>query len=427
MLFGTDGVRDLAVNLLNNGIAFKVGRATASLKNQPVIAVAFDTRVSGRAIEAQFIEGALCSGARIVQCGLLPTPALAYVTYLCGADYGVMISASHNPPEYNGIKIFTGEGNKLSLAEEEKIDGICECGEFLSGTGYVCDGTSYRRDYIDRTVRSINSDFSGLKISLDCCYGATAKIAPRIFKKLGAEVLPLCNGYNGNLVNVFSGATNVDYLVNNMKGDLGFSFDGDGDRVIGVTADKRIVDGDRMLYLSAKDMLARCELEPKIVVGTKMTNMALEESLENRGVKLLRADVGDKYVLEQMKKTGAVLGGEQSGHIIYKNEIATGDGILAAAYMTKLFKEGYDFNEFVPYPQIQRNYRAEKSVLETAEFNEKISAVKDKIFGNGRILIRPSGTEPVIRVLVEGKNDEITKSIFIQIDNIIQKLVKKAT
>ncbi len=421
MLFGTDGVRDLATTLLNDNIAYSVGRATASLKNQPIIAVAFDTRESGRVIERQFIEGATAAGARIIECGLLPTPALAYITYLAGADYGVMISASHNPPEYNGIKIFTGEGNKLSLAEEEEIEEIIKCERYVSGFGYESDGTSYRKDYIDRIVRLAGANFKGLKITLDCCFGATAKIAPRIFQKLGAEVTALCNSYNGRLVNVYSGATNIDYLKNNTSGDIGFSFDGDGDRVLGVSADQRIIDGDCMLYFLAKDMLQKNALTPKIVVGTKMTNMALCENLENRGVEVVRAAVGDKYVLELMKKTGAVLGGEQAGHIIVKNEISTGDGILAAVLITKLYSQGINLSEFVPYPQIQRNYKAKREILENPTLQAEIKAVEEKICGNGRILIRPSGTEPLIRLLVEGKNSGIVRDIFIQLDNIIKK------
>ena len=421
MLFGTDGVRDLATILLNENIAYKVGRATASLKKQPVIAVAFDTRESGRAVEQQFIDGALMAGARIIECGLLPTPALAYIAYLSGADYGVMISASHNPPEYNGIKIFTGEGNKLSLEEERQIEEIVDGQNYGSGSGYVCDGTSYRRDYINRVIKIADTDFSKIKITLDCCFGATAKIAPRVFQKLGADVTALCNTYNGKLVNVYSGATNIDYLKNNIKGGLGFSFDGDGDRVIGVTADKKTLDGDYMLYFLAKDMLKNNVLNPKIVIGTKMTNMALCENLENRGVEVKRADVGDKYVLEIMKQTGAVLGGEQAGHIIIKNEIATGDGILAAVLMTKLYQGGANFDEFVPYPQILRNYKADREILENPELKCKIKEIEDKIKTNGRILIRPSGTEPLVRLLVEGKNNDYTKDIFIQLDNIIKK------
>lgn len=424
MLFGTDGVRDLATKILNENIAFKIGRATASLKKRAVIAVAFDTRLSGRAIAQQFTDGVIASGGRVIECGLLPTPALAYATKLSGADYGVEISASHNPPEYNGIKIFDGGGNKISLEEEALIEEIFDTGAYGGGAGTVCDGTKYKGDYINHITELIDCDFRGIKVTLDCCYGAAALIAPKIFRKLGAQVTALCNSYNGKLVNVLGGATNIDYLKNNMRGDIGFAFDGDADRVIGVTAEKTVIDGDCMLYFLSKSMLEEGRLEPKTVVGTKMTNMSLGEALEKRGVRLLKADVGDKYVLELMQKTGAVLGGEQSGHIIYKNYITTGDGILAAALMTKLFKKGVNFNEYRPYPQKLKNYRADRSLMKNDGFLAEIAEVEKNISGAGRILVRASGTEPLIRILIEGKNMEFVREISIITEKIMQKYSK---
>lgn len=424
MLFGTDGVRDIAANILNNDVALKLGKATASLKKGAKIAVAFDTRLSGKAIESQFIEGVLAAGGRVVECGLMPTPCLAYITYLSGSDYGAMISASHNPPEYNGIKIFDGGGNKLSLQEENKVEEIYNAEKFLTGCGEFTDGTFYRKGYIDRVVKEIDCDFSGVEVSLDCCFGATAHIAPKIFKKLGAKVYGLCNSYNGKLVNVYSGATHTDYLVANTKSRLGFTFDGDGDRVIGVL-DGAEIDGDCMLYYIAKYLDAEGKLTPPVVVGTKMTNTRLSEIMENHGVELLRADVGDKYVLEMMKSSGAVLGGEQAGHIIIKNEIATGDGILAAAYMTKYFVNGDSLTEYVPYPLMKRNYRVNLDILTDVRFLEEMKLIELQLEGSGRCLLRKSGTEPLIRVLVEGKNAAFVGEIIAQIDALMVKYCRK--
>ncbi|MDR1905643.1 MAG: phosphoglucosamine mutase [Clostridiales bacterium] len=436
MFFGTDGIRGKALYFFDDNLAYRVGRALVGRRaGRKKVVIARDTRLSGEKIEAEVIRGLSEYDSEVYDLGIMPTMAVSNILKQINADYGVMISASHNPPEYNGIKIFDRTGQKLSLEEEKDIENalISPCGvqknianeRVAPKEGRIIEYTKAREMYSSFLLKRCAVKLDGCKIKLDCCFGACAKIAPAIFAEAGAEVIKLADEYDGSLINVETGSTNIDFLKANMNGGdyIGFAFDGDGDRMLAATPDGFIIDGDRVLYILTLYFKKLGILKNNAVVGTLMTNYGFEKALNEIGVELIRVDVGDKYVIERMNKGGYVLGGETSGHIIINEngDGETGDGILAALMLTKALRElRINMNEvptlYFAYPQKTVNIKAsdnEKArLLCVTELKTAEELCREKIKGRGRVLIRPSGTEDKIRITAEGDSEEIVDEVL---------------
>lgn len=404
--FGTDGIRALANSLLNDRIPFCLGAVLSSRAKK--IVVARDVRLSSLAIERQLIEGLTLGDCDILLCGELPTPALSYITDIENADYGVMITASHNPPEYNGLKVFERGGGKLSTDKEAEMDeAVFKRQKTLrlvrgkaNGRISVFEGAE---NFYKRHVVSLFSRLDGLKVALDCARGSMASLAAEAFESAGAIVVnALNNTRDGERVNVKCGATNLDYFLTTVNEDeIGFSFDGDGDRVMGVYKGK-ILDGDGMLYALATDMQSQDTLKNNAVCGTIMSNGALEKELAFKGITLFRSDVGDKYVMEKMRAVGSVLGGETSGHIITP-KAPTGDGLITAFSIAEYLKKYKILPLITPYPSLSFNIpsAAPAQEVKKKEFVALIENAKAFLGENGKLIVRPSGTEPVVRITVE--------------------------
>jgi len=432
-LFGTDGVRGVANTELSADLAFKLGQAgalvlAAETKHKPIILIGKDTRISCDMLEGAMIAGICSVGADVVSLGVIPTPAVAYLTRLYKADAGVVISASHNTFEFNGVKFFNGDGFKLADDVEDKIehciknelDGLeLPVGDKV-GRHSVCG--SALADYVGYLKPICSEGLSGLKVALDCANGAAYEAAPALFRELGADVAVVGEAPDGMNINASCGSTHIDGLLKltvESGADVGFAFDGDADRVLASDENGRLVDGDALMALIASDLAGKGRLRGGAVVATVMSNLGLELAMSKIGVKLIRAPVGDRYVLEEMQKASCVFGGEQSGHIIYTELGTTGDGVASAlmainilAAQKKKFSE--IANIMTAMPQVQRNARVanEKKYrfLEDDVVKGKCGEIESKFGGEGRVVIRPSGTEPLVRVMIEAKDiDVITK------------------
>ena len=416
-LFGTDGIRGIVGSTLTHELAFACGRALSAIRERPHIVIGRDTRVSGEYLTLAIACGAVRGGAAVTDLGVVPTAGVSYLVRLLGADFGVVISASHNPREYNGIKIFDSRGYKLSDADEALIereilnrtDKIeCVAGRFLSDSSHV-------RAYEDFLVSCAPHRLDGLSVALDCADGAACAIAPRVFERLGARVCAINATGNGERINDGSGALYPEGLsgeVRRMCADVGFAFDGDADRLIAVGRDGSIIDGDMMIYMFARHMNEQGRLKKNTVVGTVQTNMGIERALADRGIKLVRTDVGDKYVLERLLTDGLSLGGEQSGHIIFTDLHSTGDGILSAIMAASLMIEtrrGLEELFDAPlYPQrsIGVTVSDKQKIIADPRLFAEVEAVRSELGDGGRMLVRASGTEPKIRVSVESWDGE---------------------
>lgn len=424
-LFGTDGIRGIANRDLTPELAFKIGRAGAyvlSKGKKGRILVGKDTRISGDMLEAAITAGICSIGLDVVSLGIIPTPAVAYLAKKYNALAGVVISASHNPVEYNGIKFFNESGFKLNDEVEDEIERYILSDEDISlrpvkeGVGRVIVDTNAYRDYMEHLKGTINSDFSGLKIAVDCGNGAVYKIAPEILKELGAEVVVINDKPNGVNINVKCGSTNpsmIQSLVVESKADIGLSFDGDADRLIAVDEKGNIIDGDHILAICGTYLYENGTLKNSTVVGTIMTNIGLDIYLKSKGINIVKTAVGDRYVLEEMLANDYVLGGEQSGHIIFLEHSTTGDGLLTALQLINVMKEtnkkASELNSLMTsFPQVLVNakVRNEKknSYLEDEQIRAEIEKVENMLKGQGRVVIRPSGTEPLVRVMIEGED-----------------------
>jgi len=431
-LFGTDGVRGVANLELTCDIAFKLGQAGAyvltSEKHKPKILVGRDTRVSGDMLEAAMVAGICSVGAEAVLVGVLPTPAIAYLTRHYGADAGVVISASHNPVEYNGIKFFDGNGYKLPDALENRIESIIlDHAEELPVPTGVEVGRLVRvknaaRDYIDFLKTTIDVDLKGMKIALDCANGASYEVAPAVFRELGAEVCALYHSPDGTNINDQCGSTHPSHLqdyVLETGADVGLAFDGDADRLIAVDEHGRIVDGDKIMVICGLDMKERGVLAHNTVVSTIMSNLGFDIALRKAGCGFIKTAVGDRYVLEKMLEEGYNIGGEQSGHIIFLDYSTTGDGLITALQLLSVMaRKKQKLSELASVmevlPQVLVNARVSNDKKRDYEKDEiiqrEIQAIERKFMENGRVVIRPSGTEPLVRVMIEGKDkDEIEK------------------
>jgi phosphoglucosamine mutase len=396
--FGTDGVRGVVGQDLTPELVERLGRACALWSGRGRVFVGRDTRGSGPELEDAFAGGVASAGGNAVLAGVLPTPAVA----LLALDLGAVISASHNPPEYNGVKLFDGEGRKLTDAAEEEIEALldAEPGEEPGEIDRVGIATD---SYFEHIVERFGSDLSGLRIAVDCANGAYSGIAPQAFERLGAEVAPVAAAPDGDNINVRCGATDLSLLtrvVGDGGFDLGIAFDGDGDRMLAVDAAGEPVDGDQILAILALD------LNVDLIAVTVMTNLGFHRLMGERGIRVLTTDVGDRYVLEALRRNGGVLGGEQSGHIIYLRDHVTGDGLAAALLLCAALK-GRTLREAAAvmphYPQAQQNVPVSTRVLPQSLLAE-VERLNGELGDRGRILVRPSGTEPVVRVLAEAQD-----------------------
>lgn len=444
-MFGTDGVRGIANTELTADLAYALGRAGAFVltegTHKPKILVAKDTRISGDMLEAALVAGILSVGAEAVILGVVPTPAVAHLTRKYNADAGVMISASHNPVEYNGIKFFDGRGYKLSDELEDQIQAVIE-GNFADVPSPIggAVGRSYTeetalREYIDYAMGTIKTDLKGLRVALDCANGAAYKAAVKAFRALGARVYVINDNPDGNNINENCGSTHMeelmDYVVRK-NCDIGFAFDGDADRCLAVDEKGNMINGDFLLTICAKALKAAGKLNDDTLVVTVMSNLGLDIAAKREGINLVKTKVGDRYVLEEMLKENYILGGEQSGHIIFLDHNTTGDGLVTALQIAAILKEsGKTFSELAgvmkELPQVLVNAKVpneKKNIyLEDAEIIEAIKAVEAKLNGVGRVLIRPSGTEPLVRVMLEGENqEEINEMANSLVDLILSKI-----
>ena len=432
-LFGTDGVRGVANSELTPELAFNLGKAGAYVLSKdaerPVFLIGKDTRISGDMLEDALSAGILAMGGNVIKVGVLPTPAIAYLVRHYKADAGIVISASHNPFEYNGIKFFNGDGFKLDDDLEDEIEDIIlrniDVNSHITGDKL---GRCLEADddalwlYADFLERTIDVRLDGMKLAIDCANGASYKVAEKVFTDLGADVTVIGNVPNGTNINDRCGSTHPEQLqklVKDMGADIGLAFDGDADRLIAVDEKGNVIDGDRVIYICTK-MLKECgELKENKVTVTVMSNLGFHKACKELGVDIDVTQVGDRYVLEQMLKSGCIIGGEQSGHIIFLNRTTTGDGILSALQLLKavkvMGKKPSELAEMMPiYPQVLKNAAIrnenKKKYMNHPEIAAEIKRMEELMAGDGRVLIRPSGTEPLVRVMLEGTDiEQITR------------------
>ena len=400
--FGTDGIRGKYGDNLDADLAYKVGLAIVAYFGKGAVVVGRDTRVSGPEIQASLVEGLKRGGADVLLVGILPTPAIARAAITHKALCGIVISASHNPPEYNGIKIFDGNGVKLSEEQEGSVEYYIDNPTEMRAVGSVCEIRDAQRQYIDYLVETVDCDMTGAKVWLDCGYGAASTVAKEALERLGADVQIENFKLRGEKINCGCGALHPDYVLHSMVDTdykLGFAYDGDADRLAFVF-DGRIMDGDSVLYNIGREM----KLKDDVVVGTILTNTALERRLEKDGRRLVRTPVGDKYICDLMFKKGYNLGGEQSGHYIVYPQATTGDGIMSSMFLTKtLFKKGKlgEFTELNLFPQKAIAEYADSSIMYDKEMIGLIEDYTSRLSGIGRLIVRMSGTEPKVRVMCE--------------------------
>lgn len=432
-LFGTDGARGVANTELTCEMALNIGRAAACVlaataKHRPVFVIGKDTRVSSDMLEAAMVAGFCSVGADVKLLGVVPTPAVAYLVKQYGADAGVMISASHNPCEYNGIKLFNGEGYKLSDALEEQIEAIvldgageipCPSGGDVGRVEHCATAVS---DYVRHLRDTVSVSLGGMKLAVDCANGSASATAHRLFADLGADCVFLNDTPNGVNINDNCGSTHMEVLTDYVKTHKcfgGVAFDGDADRCLAVDEQGNLIDGDKMIAALAVDMKQKGTLTGNAAVGTVLSNLGFFRCCEEQGIQAVAAKVGDRYVLETMLENGYMIGGEQSGHIILKQFATTGDGQLSAIQLLAACREkGCKLsalgNIMQRFPQVMLNVKADAAAKAAYEANTQlaaeIAAANDAMNGEGRVLVRPSGTEPLIRVMVEGRHfDEINR------------------
>jgi phosphoglucosamine mutase len=395
--FGTDGVRGIVGEELTPELVEQLGRAATLWSQRGRVFVGRDTRGSGPELEEAFARGVVAAGGNAVLAGVLPTPAVA----LLALDLGAVISASHNPPEYNGVKFFDRDGQKLTDAAEEEIEALFDA-PFDGPPGKIDHVAVATDSYLDHILERFGTDLSGLEIVVDCANGAYSGIAPTAFERLGAQVTTVGSDPDGTNINVGCGATDLTTLqqtVTSSGADLGIAFDGDGDRMLAVDARGNAVDGDQILAILMLD------LEVELIAVTVMANLGLHRLAEEHGIRVITTDVGDRYVLEALRREGGLLGGEQSGHIIYLRDHVTGDGLAAALLLCGALG-GRTLEEAASvmprYPQARANIRVARHEL-TPALVEEVKRLNQELEGHGRVLVRPSGTEPVIRVLAEAE------------------------
>jgi phosphoglucosamine mutase len=445
--FGTDGVRGIANTELTCELAYKLGRAGGYVlaqkehKDNVKVVVGKDTRISGDLLQSSLEAGLMSVGCDVVSVGVIPTPGVAYLIKKLDADLGVVISASHNPFEYNGIKFFNEDGYKLDdeieLEIESYIDDISKITYYPIGAelGNKISMHEATRDYIDYLKTIVDEDFTGLKVVLDCANGASFDIAPKVYAELGAEVVAINNHPDGLNINDKCGSTHPESLCKAVvanEADLGLAYDGDADRLIAVDENGNVIDGDHIMIMSALFLKEKKKLKNDTLVVTVMSNIGLGIAAKNNGINTATTAVGDRYVLEEMKKNGYNLGGEQSGHMILLDYNTTGDGILSSLLLSSIVKEkrmqlSQAAAIMTQYPQVLVNAKVQNGnknrYMEVDEVKVEIERIEDILDGEGRVLIRPSGTEPLVRVMLEGKEEGQLKELATNLaDLIVEKL-----
>ncbi|USK60033.1 phosphoglucosamine mutase [Peribacillus asahii] len=438
--FGTDGVRGVANSELTPELAFKLGRFGGYVLTKhaetPKVLIGRDTRISGHMLEGALVAGLLSIGAEVMRLGVISTPGVAYLTKALSAEAGVMISASHNPVADNGIKFFGPDGFKLTDEQEAEVEALLDSEQDKlprpvgGDLGHVNDYFEGGQKYIQYLKQSVDEEFTGIHIALDCAHGATSSLATHLFADLDADVSTMGASPNGLNINEGVGSTHPEALASFVleKGaNVGLAFDGDGDRIIAVDEKGNIVDGDQIMYICAKYLKEQNRLKHNTVVSTVMSNLGFYKGLEAHGVNSAQTAVGDRYVVEEMKKGGYNLGGEQSGHIIFLDYNTTGDGLLTGLQLVNIMSETKKplselAGEMKKYPQTLVNVRVSDKHGVTA--NEKvqrvIQEVEAEMNGNGRILVRPSGTEPLVRVMAEAPTSEECTRYVDRIVTVVQ-------
>jgi len=441
--FGTDGVRGIANEQLTPELAFRVGRMGGYVltrhkqEGKPKVVIGRDTRISGQMLESALIAGLLSVGAEVVRLGVISTSGVAYLTRALGADAGVMISASHNPFPDNGIKFFGNNGFKLSDEVEGEIEQLLDTPEDTlprptgEHIGTVLDFLEGSQKYLSHLKNSVSERFDGMKVVLDCANGAVSSLAARLFADVEAEVITIGASPNGVNINEQCGSTHPEKLreeVVKHQAVLGLSFDGDADRCIAVDETGEIIDGDYIMAICARALKAKGKLNNNTIVTTVMANLGFFKAMEEAGINTTKTAVGDRYVVEEMIRGGYNLGGEQSGHIIFLDHNTTGDGLLTGLQLLNVIKEaGKPLSELKQmmkkYPQLLVNVRVEdKTKLNgNAAIEQSIKEVEEELAGNGRVLVRPSGTEPIVRVMAEGPDDEQLKVLVDRIVDVVKR------
>lgn len=432
-LFGTDGVRGVANEELTPLLAMQLGQAGAYVltkenEHKPTIMVGCDTRISGDMLANALMAGVCSVGANAVYVGVMPTPAVAYLTKKYKVDAGVVISASHNPVEFNGIKFFDGNGYKLSDELEDEIEALIKSNmkdvKFPTGAqvGEIKYRTDAREEYINHSIKAVPVDLSSLKIVVDCAEGASFYTSVEALRELGANIIAIHNMPDGTNINANCGSTHMEELQARVvyeKANVGLAFDGDADRLLAVDEKGQMIDGDQIMAIIGNHMKSKGTLKKDTIVVTVMSNLGFSIMARENGINTEQTKVGDRYVLERMREIGASLGGEQSGHVIFLDENTTGDGLLSALHLLEVMVDtGKPLSELANImtvlPQALVNAMVpnhkKDSYMEYPEIAEAIAKLEEKFAGEGRVLIRPSGTEPKVRVMIEGKNqDEINR------------------
>lgn len=445
-LFGTDGVRGIANEELTPQLAMQLGQAGAYVlsrenKHKPTIMVGCDTRISGDMLANALMAGACSVGANAVYVGIVPTPAVAYLTRKYKVDAGVVISASHNTVEFNGIKFFDGSGYKLPDSLEDEIEALIRNGlpgikfPIGAGVGKIKYRTDAREEYINHAIQAVRVDLSGMKIVVDCAEGAAFYTSVEALKELGAEVVAIHNNPDGTNINANCGSTHMGELQARVvyeKANLGLAFDGDADRLLAVDENGQIVDGDQIMAIVGLHMKNKGILNHDTIVATVMSNLGFFIMGEKQGIHIEQTKVGDRYVLERMREIGASLGGEQSGHVIFLDENTTGDGLLSALHLlqvvvetNKPLSELAKVMEVMPQALVNAkvpNHKKE-NYMDYPEIADAINALNAKFAGEGRVLIRPSGTEPLVRVMIEGKDQKMIETEARKLAELIQNIM----
>lgn len=439
--FGTDGVRGVANSELTPELAFKLGRFGGYVltkdTDRPKVLIGRDTRISGHMLEGALVAGLLSIGAEVMRLGVISTPGVSYLTKALGAQAGVMISASHNPVADNGIKFFGPDGFKLSDDQELEIESLMDLevdelprpvGKEL---GQVNDYFEGGQKYLQYLKQTVDEDFSGIHIALDCAHGATSSLATHLFADLDADLSTMGASPNGLNINDGVGSTHPEALAAFLKekgANVGLAFDGDGDRLIAIDENGNVVDGDQILYICGKYMKEKGRLKQNTVVSTVMSNLGYYKALEANGIASAQTAVGDRYVVEEMKKNGFNLGGEQSGHIIFLDYNTTGDGLLTGLQLVNIMKVTKKklselAGEMKKFPQKLVNIRVtdKHHVTDNEIVKTIIEEVEKEMDGNGRILVRPSGTEPLVRVMAEAPSEELCASYVERIAAVVEE------
>jgi len=414
--FGTDGVRGVVGESLTPELVDLIGRAATIWSGRGRVLVGRDTRGSGPALEEALVRGIVSAGGVAVLGGVLPTPAVA----LLAQDLGLVVSASHNPPEYNGVKLFDHEGRKLTDAEEEEIEALMDDPGPAANGGSIEQLEGAADGYLEHVLDRFGSDLAGLRIAVDCANGAYSGIAPAAFERLGVEVTAIANAPDGENINAGCGATDLAMLRETVRvgsHDLGIAFDGDGDRMLAVDERGDVVDGDQIVAVLA------LALGVDQVAVTVMTNLGFHRLMEERGVTVHVTDVGDRYVLESLRREGGLLGGEQSGHVVWLGDHVTGDGLAAALLLCGALA-GRTLSEAASvmpvFPQVKVNLRVARREVPQAVL-EEAARVNEALAGTGRVLVRPSGTEPLIRVLAEAETMEEAERLCGSIAELVRQ------